>query len=120
MEDDTGRAGQGVPSNPKERFAAMLEFLHNDELWASEYGTFVLQVSFAGPGETISFAGSVLRGAYNPAKHHSKIAQRRAEGRAYNPAKHHSKIAQRRAEGPSPQYCIWIPISMTFDGGMFR
>jgi hypothetical protein len=63
---------------------------------------------------------SVLRGAYNPAKHHSKIAQRRAEGRAYNPAKHHSKIAQRRAEGPSPQYCIWIPISMTFDGGMFR
>ena len=69
-----------MPSNPKERFAAMLEFLHNDELWASEYGTFVLQVSFAGPGETISFAGSVLRGAYNPAKHHSKIAQRRAAG----------------------------------------
>jgi len=55
-EDDTGRGGQGVPSNPKERFAAMLEFLHNDELWASEYETFVLQVSFAGPGETISFA----------------------------------------------------------------
>ncbi len=43
---------------------------------------------------------SVLRGAYNLAKHHSKIAQRRAEGRAYNPAKHHSKIAQRRAGGP--------------------
>ena len=77
------------------------------------------------------------RGAYNPAKHHSKIAQRRAggprttrrnatprlpsagpEGRvqpgetslqdcpapgrrpAYNPAKRHSKIAQRRAGGP--------------------
>ncbi len=42
---------------------------------------------------------SVLRGAYNPAKHHSKIAQRRAAGRAYNPAKHHFQIAQRRAAG---------------------
>gem|GEM_PF-5268591 len=42
---------------------------------------------------------SVLRGAYNSAKHHSKIAQRRAGGRAYNPAKHHSKIAQRQAGG---------------------
>ena len=80
---------------------------------------------------------SVLRGAYNPAKHHCKIAQRRAAGPrttrrnttarlpsagpearvqpgetplqdcpapgrrpAYNPAKHHCKIAQRRAGGP--------------------
>ena len=55
-EDDTGRGGEGVPSNPKERFAAMLDLLHNDKLWASEYETFVLQVSFAGPGEMISFA----------------------------------------------------------------
>ena len=55
-EDDTGRGGEGVPSNPKERFAAMLDLLHNDKLWASEYETFVLQVSFAGPGETVSFA----------------------------------------------------------------
>ncbi len=44
---------------------------------------------------------TVLSGAYNPAKHHSKIAQRRAGGGAYNPAKHHSKIAQRRAGGGS-------------------
>ncbi len=42
---------------------------------------------------------TVLSGAYNPAKHHSKIAQRRAGGGAYNPAKHHCKIAQRRAGG---------------------
>ncbi len=55
-EDDTGRGGEGVPSNPKERFAAMLDLLQNDRLWTSEYETFVLQVSFAGPGETISFA----------------------------------------------------------------
>jgi len=55
-EDDTGRGGEGVPLNTKERFAAMLERLHNDKLWSSEYETFVLQVSFAGPGETISFA----------------------------------------------------------------
>ena len=55
-EDDTGRGGEGVPSNPRERFAAMLELLHNDKLWASEYETFVLQVSFAKEGERISFA----------------------------------------------------------------
>ena len=55
-EDDTGRGGKDVPSNPRERFGAMLDLLHNDKLWASEYKTFVLQVSFAGPGETISFA----------------------------------------------------------------
>ena len=39
-----------------ERICAMLERLHNDKLWASEYETFVIEVSFAGPGETISFA----------------------------------------------------------------
>ncbi|MFZ0943553.1 MAG: nucleotidyl transferase AbiEii/AbiGii toxin family protein [Syntrophobacteraceae bacterium] len=55
-EDDTGRGGEGVPSNPKERFAGMLERLHNDKLWSSEYETFVLQVSFAKEGEGISFA----------------------------------------------------------------
>ncbi len=55
-EDDTGRGGEGVPPNPEERFAAMLDLLHNDKLWASEYETFVLQVSFAEPGETIGFA----------------------------------------------------------------
>jgi hypothetical protein len=55
-EDDTGRGGEGVPLNPQERFAAMLDLLHNDKLWASEYETFVLQVSFAGPGETVTFA----------------------------------------------------------------
>jgi hypothetical protein len=55
-EDDTGRGGEGVPSNPRERFGAMLGLLHNDKLWASEYETFVLQVSFAKPGETITFA----------------------------------------------------------------
>lgn len=54
--DDTGRGGEGVPSNPKERFAAMLDLLHNDELWAFEYETFVLQVSFAKEDERISFA----------------------------------------------------------------
>jgi hypothetical protein len=55
-EDDTERGGEGLPSDPKERFAAMLDLLHNDKSWASEYETFVLQVSFAGPGERISFA----------------------------------------------------------------
>jgi hypothetical protein len=53
---DTGRRGEEVPSNPKERFAAMIERLQSDKLWASEYETFVLQVSFAKPDETILFA----------------------------------------------------------------
>ena len=52
------RSRAAAPSNPNERFGAMLDLLHNDKLWASEYETFVLQVSFAGPGETISFAGA--------------------------------------------------------------
>ncbi len=34
----------------------MLEHLRDDKLWAAEYETFVLQVSFAKPEETISFA----------------------------------------------------------------
>ncbi|MDR3554167.1 MAG: nucleotidyl transferase AbiEii/AbiGii toxin family protein [Syntrophobacteraceae bacterium] len=56
VEGDTGRGGEGVPSSPKERFEAMLDLLHNDKLWASEYETFVLQVSFAKEDERISFA----------------------------------------------------------------
>jgi len=64
------------------------------------------------PSSPRKFPVRGLRGAYNAAKHHSKIAQRRAGGRAYNPAKHHSKIAQRRAGGPrssrSPLYCFFI------------
>ena len=34
----------------------MLELLHHDKEWAKEYETFVLQVSFAGPGEEILYA----------------------------------------------------------------
>lgn len=56
MEDDTGRGGEGVPTNPQERFASMFDKLHNDKMWASEYETFVLQASFAKPGERIPFA----------------------------------------------------------------
>ena len=55
-ESDTGRGGEGVPENTKERFAAMLNKLSDDKLWASEYETFVLQVSFAKEDERITFA----------------------------------------------------------------
>lgn len=54
--DDTGRGGAAAPSNPQQRFAAMLELLEDDKLWASEYETFVLQVSFAKPDESVTFA----------------------------------------------------------------
>ena len=56
VEEDTGRGGEDVPKNPEERFAVMLGKLRDDKEWASEYETFVLQVSFAQPGERISFA----------------------------------------------------------------
>jgi len=54
-ENDTGRGGEGVPANARERFSAMLERLSKDKLWATEYETFVLQVSFARADEEISF-----------------------------------------------------------------
>jgi hypothetical protein len=55
-EADMGRGGQGGPENTGDRFALMLDKLGNDKLWAAEYETFVLQVSFAEQGERISFA----------------------------------------------------------------
>jgi hypothetical protein len=54
--EDTGRGGEGAPSEPAERFAAMLKLLQSDKAWASEYEAFVWQVSFAKPGETITFS----------------------------------------------------------------
>ncbi len=55
-EKDAGRGGGGAPQDPLECFVAMLDLLQNDKEWEKEYETFVLQVSFAGPGEVISFA----------------------------------------------------------------
>lgn len=54
-EKDASRGGGGAPSDPAERFTAMLDTLNYDKEWAAEYDTFVLAVSFAGPGEKISF-----------------------------------------------------------------
>ncbi len=55
-EKDAGRGGDASPLDPAERFAVMLDLLQNDKGWTEQYKTFVLQVSFAGPGETITFA----------------------------------------------------------------
>jgi hypothetical protein len=56
VEDDSGRGGEGVPADARERFSVMLERLGSDRLWEREYEAFVLQVSFARGGEEISFA----------------------------------------------------------------
>ena len=56
VEDDSGRGGEGVPADARERFSVMLERLGSDRLWEREYEAFVLQVSFARAGEEISFA----------------------------------------------------------------
>jgi hypothetical protein len=55
-EKDAGRGGGGAPQAPDERFTAMIDHLHHDKEWEKEFDTFVLQVSFAGPGEEILFA----------------------------------------------------------------
>jgi hypothetical protein len=55
-EADIGRKGGVFPENPAARFASMLEILSSDPLWAVEYADFVRQVSFAAPGEVVSFA----------------------------------------------------------------
>lgn len=55
-EKDSGRGGEAAPLDPAQRFNRMLHLLHADKGWAADYETFVLQVSFARPGETITFA----------------------------------------------------------------
>lgn len=53
---DSGRGGEAAPLDPAKRFSLMLDLLHDDKGWATDYETFVLQVSFARPGEAITFA----------------------------------------------------------------
>jgi len=55
-QDDTGRGGAGVPAKPEGRFALMLDRLSADPLWAREYGTYVLRVSYAAVEARSSFA----------------------------------------------------------------
>jgi hypothetical protein len=56
MSEDEGRGGEGnASSNPGTLFAALLERLSTDPLWATEYQNYVRQVSFAAPDELIGF-----------------------------------------------------------------
>lgn len=56
---DTGRGGGQAPETPAERFDLMLERLRTDPLWAGEYETYVLGVSYAAPDERIAFADAL-------------------------------------------------------------
>jgi hypothetical protein len=58
-QDDTGRGGASVPATPEERFALMLDRLSNDPLWAQEYDTYVLRVSYAPAQARVSFADAL-------------------------------------------------------------
>lgn len=60
--EDTSRGGGLAPAEPGERFAAMLQRLNTDPLWAQEYEEFVRQVSFASPDQQITF-GTALDAA---------------------------------------------------------
>jgi len=53
--EDAARGGGKAPADATERFAAMLEALTQDELWAREYDTFVGRVSFAPEEQRIGF-----------------------------------------------------------------
>lgn len=55
---DEGRGGAAVADAPR-MFAAMLDRLKTDPLWAREYEDFVRQVTFAGAGEEIAFAAAL-------------------------------------------------------------
>jgi hypothetical protein len=57
---DAARGGEAtaVP-DPTTLFAAMLETLNQDALWAIEYENFVDAVSFAAPGAEIGFAAAL-------------------------------------------------------------
>jgi nucleotidyltransferase AbiEii toxin of type IV toxin-antitoxin system len=52
---DAGRGGGAASGDAAAMFAAMLQRLATDPLWAREYEDFVRSVSFAGPGEAIHF-----------------------------------------------------------------
>lgn len=54
-EADSNRGGGGAPTDPVDRFAAMLDLIRTDPLWAREYDEFVRQVSFASPDQQITF-----------------------------------------------------------------
>jgi predicted nucleotidyltransferase component of viral defense system len=56
---DAGRGGGPAEEDPAELFAAMLDRLARDPLWAREYEDFVRQVSFAGPAETLGFEAAL-------------------------------------------------------------
>lgn len=53
--EDATRGGGKAPADATERFAAMLEALERDELWAQEYGVFVGRVSFSPEANRIGF-----------------------------------------------------------------
>ena len=60
--DDAGRGGGTAPAVVGDRFAMMLDRLQRESFWAAEYDQFVRDVSFAPPGETISFAEALAAG----------------------------------------------------------
>lgn len=57
--DDAGRGDGAAPADTDARFAAMLDRLRADQLWAREYEEFVSGVSFAKPEERIGFADAL-------------------------------------------------------------
>jgi hypothetical protein len=46
-------------ATPEERFALMLDRLSSDPLWAQEYDTYVLRVSYAAAQARVSFADAL-------------------------------------------------------------
>lgn len=53
---DSKRGGGKAPADVAARFAVMLDRLSRETFWAKEYEDYVRQVSYAAPGEAITFA----------------------------------------------------------------
>ena len=60
-EADTGRGGGMVPIAAVDRFARMLERLHQEKFWAEDYEVYVRAVSFASLQERITFDQALAR-----------------------------------------------------------
>lgn len=57
---DTKRGGGKAPPEAGERFALMLDRLTREAFWAAEYEEYVRGVSFAEPGERITFEAALV------------------------------------------------------------
>jgi hypothetical protein len=58
-ESDNGRAGDKAPATGQDRLAMMFDRLRREAFWVDDYDQYVRAVSFARPGETLTFVAAL-------------------------------------------------------------